>query len=216
MKWQLNTYLYLFHGYTPSWVFNFIIFFIIIYYPNAEVDKKFFKSWDLHIPHWLRDLLWNMRAWSSETRFFFFPKFVESNQFLLEHIPWMNEFHDSGRPFKVAITTSAFFTSSFPAWSCSLMVSAFWIFTFFSWFLKVIFWSMFFPSNSLVKESNLIDVFREDTCSTSWFETESSMIFWDLTKFFLRKASSLISLWNWNLYAHVGVQSIFFREIIYF
>ena len=40
---------------------------------------------------------------------------------------------------------------------------------FFSWFLKVIFRYMFFPSNSLVKESNLIDVFREDTCRTSWF-----------------------------------------------
>ena len=115
MKWQLNTYLYLFHGYIPSWVFNFIVFFIhdsIVSYPNAEVDKKFFKSWDLHIPHWLRDLLWKMRAWSSETRFFFLPKSAESNQFLLEHIPWMNEFHDPGRPFKVAITTSAFFTSS--------------------------------------------------------------------------------------------------------
>ena len=124
MKWQLNTYLYLFHGYTPSWVFNFIIFFIhdsIVYYPNAEVDKQFFKSWDLHIPHWLRDLLWKMRAWSSETSFFFFPKSTESNYFLLEHISWMNEFHDPGNPFKVAITTSAFFTSSFPAWSCPLI-----------------------------------------------------------------------------------------------
>ena len=90
------------------------------------------------------------------------------------------------------------------------------LYFFFSWFLKVIFRSMFFPSNRLVKESNLIDVFREGTCRTSWFETESSIILWALTKFFLWKASSLISLWNWNLYAHVGVQSIFFREIIYF
>ena len=68
MKWQLNTYLYLFRGHTPSWVFSFIVFFIhdsIISYPNAEVDKKFFKSWDLQIPHCLRDLLWMMRAWSS-------------------------------------------------------------------------------------------------------------------------------------------------------
>ena len=68
MKWQLNTYLYLFLGYTPSWVFSFIIFFIhdsIISYPNAEVDKKFFKIWGIHIPHWLRDLLWMVRAWSS-------------------------------------------------------------------------------------------------------------------------------------------------------
>ena len=68
MKWQLNTYLYLFCGWTPSWAFSFIIFFIhnsIVSYPNAEVDKKFFKSWDLQIPHCLRDLLWMMRAWSS-------------------------------------------------------------------------------------------------------------------------------------------------------
>ena len=68
MKWQLNTYLYLFRGYTPSWAFSFIVFFIhdsIVSYPNAKVDKIFFKSSDLHIPHHLRDLLWMVRAWSS-------------------------------------------------------------------------------------------------------------------------------------------------------
>ena len=37
----------------------------IVSYPNAEVDKKFFKSWVLHIPHCLRDLLWKVKAWSS-------------------------------------------------------------------------------------------------------------------------------------------------------
>ena len=73
---------------------------------------------------------------------------AESNHLLLAYIH-MKESHDPGRPFKVAITTSAFFTSSFTASSCSLiwetlvkydcMVSAFWIFTFFNWFLKVIF-----------------------------------------------------------------------------
>ena len=133
MKWQLNTYLCLFHGYTPSWVFSFIVFFIhdsIVYYPNAKVDKKFFKSWDLHIPHCLRDLLWMARAWSSiapifsyfsyESSFFFFSESAESNHFLLAHIPCMNESHDPGRLFKVAITTSALFTSSFTASSCSL------------------------------------------------------------------------------------------------
>ena len=132
MKWQLNTYLYLFRGYTPSWAFNFIVFFIhdrIVSYPNAEVDKRFFKSWVLHIPHCLRDLLWMVRAGSSNAPVLssllmgrassFFPKFDESNHFLLEHIPWMNEFHDPGRSFKVAITTSAFFTASFTASSCS-------------------------------------------------------------------------------------------------
>ena len=68
MKWQLNTYLYLFRGWAPSWAFNFIVFFIhnrIIFYPNSKVDKRFFKSWVLHIPHRLRDLLWIVRAWSS-------------------------------------------------------------------------------------------------------------------------------------------------------
>ena len=38
---------------------------------------------------------------------------AESNHFLLAHIPRMNESHDLGRLFKVAITTTAFFTSSF-------------------------------------------------------------------------------------------------------
>ena len=158
------------------------------------MDKRFFKSWVLRIPHCLRDLLWMVRAWSThilfssyESSFFFFPKSAESNHFLLAHIPQMNESHDPGRSFKVVIKTYAFSTSSSTNSGCSLiwetlvkydyMVSAFWIFNFFCWFLKVIFWSMFFPSNRLVKESNLIDVFREDTCSTSWFETESSMIF---------------------------------------
>ena len=73
LKWQLNTYLYLFHGYTPPWVFRFIIFFIhnsIISYPNAKVDKKFFKIWALHIPHCLRDLLWMVRASSSVASIF--------------------------------------------------------------------------------------------------------------------------------------------------
>ena len=37
---------------------------------------------------------------------------AESNQFLLAYILFMNGSHDPGRPFKVAITTSAFFTSS--------------------------------------------------------------------------------------------------------
>ena len=137
----------------------------------------------------------------------------------------MNEFHDPGRTFKVVITTSTFSTSSSTASRCSLiwgtlikydcMVSAFWIFTFFNYLLKVIFWFMF-PSNSLVKKSNIFGVFREDTCGTSWSMIESTMIFLALNKFFLCKALSLISLWNWNLSTHVGVQFIFFKEIKYF
>ena len=93
------------------------------------------------------------------------------------------------------------------------MVSALRIFTFFNWFLKVIFWFLFFPSNSLVKESKHL------WCLWGrhlWYKTESTMIFLALTKFFLWKASNLISLWKWNLCTHVGVQSILLRGIIYF
>ena len=137
----------------------------------------------------------------------------------------MNESHDPQRPLKVAITTSAISTSSTTT-SCSLisetlvkhdcMVSAFWIFTFFNYFLKAILWFIFFPSNILVKESNIFSVFREDTCGTRWSVIESTMNFLTLTKFFLWKDFSLISLWNWNLSTYVGVQFIFIREIIYF
>ena len=164
---------------------------------------------------------------SYETSFFFFPKSTEINHFLLAQIPRMNESHDPRRPFEVAITTSAFFTYSSTASSCSLIwetlvkydciVSAFWIFTFFNYFLKVIFRFMLFSSNTLVKESNIsFGVFREETCSIRWSLIESSMIFLALTKFFLCKAFSLISLWNWNLSTYVGVQIIFFKEIKYF
>ena len=55
-----------------------------------------------------------------ESSLFFFPESVESNHFLLAHIPRMNESHDPGRPFKVVITTSAFSTSSTTS-SCSLI-----------------------------------------------------------------------------------------------
>ena len=58
---------------------------------------------------------------SYESSFFFFPESVESKHFLLAHIPRMNESRDPGRPFKEAITTSVFFTSSFTASSCSLI-----------------------------------------------------------------------------------------------
>ena len=103
MKWQLNTYLYLFHVYTP-WVFSFIVFFIhnsIASYPNAKVDKKFFKSWVLHIPHRLRDLPWIMRAWYSVSPIFsslIMTRASSSSQSLLKVITsfwhtflaWMN------------------------------------------------------------------------------------------------------------------------------
>ena len=35
-----------------------------------------------------------------------FWEFAEGNHFLQAHIPWMNESHDPGRPFKVVITIS--------------------------------------------------------------------------------------------------------------
>ena len=129
-----------------------------------KMDKRLFKNWVLCIHHRLRDILWGESLIFScshflfsyyESSLFFFPESVESNHFLLAHIPCMNESHDPGRPFKVAITTSAFSTSSSTATSCFLiwetlvkydcMVSVFWIFTFFSYFLKFIFQYMLFP-----------------------------------------------------------------------
>ena len=71
------------------------------------------------------------RAWYSIAPIFFFSKSAKSNHFLLQHIPCMNESHDPGRPFKMAITTSAFFTSSFTASSCSLI----WETLMIAWFL---------------------------------------------------------------------------------
>ena len=84
-----------------------------------NMDKSFFKNWVLHIPHRLRDLLWIVSTRSLvapifsfsyyELSFFLcalFPESAESNHFLLEHIPRMNESHDPGRPFKVVIIVS--------------------------------------------------------------------------------------------------------------
>ena len=118
MKWQLNTYLWF-----VSWVDSFLI--LLLHHllhswhhhflSNDKMDNRFFKNWVLHILHRLRDLLWMVRAWSSIAPIFFFSSYesTESNHFLLAHIPRMNESHDPGRPFKMAITTSAFFTSCF-------------------------------------------------------------------------------------------------------
>ena len=93
------------------------------------------------------------------------------------------------------------------------MVSAFQIFTFFNCFLKFIFQFILFPSNSLIKESNIFGVFREDTCGTSRSVIESTMMFLALTKFFLCKALSLISLWNQNL--SMKVSNSFYLERSY-
>ena len=138
------------HKKTISWNDNWILIFIcfmgrILLEPSAlssssfiiasfliHMDKRFFKSWVLHIHHRLRDLLWIMSAWSSVAPIFsslimsfilcvLFPEPAESNHFLLTHIPWMNESHDPRRPFKVVITTSAFSTSSSTTSSCSFI-----------------------------------------------------------------------------------------------
>ena len=93
-----------------------------------KMDKRLLKNWILHIPHCLRDILWELDLQllpsfffsSYETSFFFFPNSVESNYFLLAHILCMNESHDPGRPFKVAITTSTFSTSSSTTSSCKV------------------------------------------------------------------------------------------------
>ena len=77
------------HNKTISWNDNWILIFIcfvgrlllepsasssssfIISYPNAKMDKRFFKNGVLHIPHRLRDLPWIMSAWSSVAPIFF-------------------------------------------------------------------------------------------------------------------------------------------------
>ena len=128
---------------------------------------------------------------------------VHSSQSLLklmilfmEHIPWINESHDLGRPFKVVIRICPSSAFSLIASSCSLiwetlvkydyMVFQFYIFIFLSWFLNVIFWLMLFPSNIVVKESNTsFSVLKDDTWGMRWSLIESAMILLALTNFFL-------------------------------
>ena len=77
----------------------------------------FLIAWGIFFWWWELDLQFLLSSY--ESSFFFFWKSAKSNHFLLAQIPRMNESHDPGRPFKVAITTSAFFTSSFTASICS-------------------------------------------------------------------------------------------------
>ena len=133
----------------------------------------------LPLERWWWSLLffldWTVRAWSSLTIFssqasiqaYYCDQSSHSllnlTNLFLAQIPWMKEPHVLGRPFKLVITISAFSTSSSTSSSCSLnwetlvkydcKVSAFYIFTFFNWFLKVIFFLMFFPSKIFVKSS---------------------------------------------------------------
>ena len=165
------------------------------------MDKKFFKRWVLHIPHRLRDLLWMVRAWSLVAPTFSYRASSScefSSQSLLKlitcfwntflswmnlmilggHLRWPSPFLHSGSSH-----SSTSFSRSYSDFCSSLQIA----------------WSR--------NQTSSVS-FREDTCGTNWSMTESTMIFLDLTKFFLCKASSLISLWNWNLSTHVGVQSI--------
>ena len=129
-------------SWNDNWIFIFICFVDILLNPSTSSSSSFMvASFLIQMTRRIRsssrvEFFIFLIAWgiffeslificshlifsSYDSSFFFFTKSAESNHFLLEHIPWMNEFHDLGRPFKVAITTSAFFTSSFPAWSCS-------------------------------------------------------------------------------------------------
>ena len=95
------------HNKIISWNDNWILIFIcfmgilllessaslsssfIVSYPNSRVDKKFFKSWDLHIPHWLRDLLWMVRAWFSVSPIFSSLLMSRASSYSShEWIPW--------------------------------------------------------------------------------------------------------------------------------
>ena len=81
-------------------------------------------------------------------------------------------------------------------------------------FIFLIAWGIFFESWNLDLQllPSYFGVFREETCGIRWSSIESTIIFLALTKFFLCKAFSLISLWNWNLSTYVGVQFISFKK----
>ena len=105
-----------------------------------------------------------------------------------------------------------------PIFFFSSYYSAFWIFTFFNCFLKAIFWFKFLSSNSLIQESNIFGVFREDTCGISWSVIESTTIFLALIKFFLWVAlasSPYGSVTSPLMYRSKSFSSRI-REILYF
>ena len=132
------------HNQTVSWNDNWILIFIsfvgrFLLEPSASSFSSFIiESFLMQMLRWIRgssrvDFFILLIAWGIlfeslifscshllfsyyESSFFFFSKFSESNHFLLAHIPHMNESHDLGRPFKVAITTSYSTTTS-----CSLI-----------------------------------------------------------------------------------------------
>ena len=160
------------------------------------MDKGFFKIWFLCIPHRMRYLLWMVRAWSSVSPIFSSlimsrasSSYVCSFQSLLKVITsfwhtflaWMNPMILGGHsrwlspllhslllllPLQDVMHSGSSHSSTV---------------------------SIFLSSNSLIKESNIFGVFREDTCGTSWSVIESTVIL-ALIKFFLCRALRLISL----------------------
>ena len=133
------------HNKTISWNDNWILIFIWLVGTLLEPSAST-TSFLIQMLRWIRGSSWVesfifLIAWGSslnreslifscshllffyyESSFFFLcPEFAESNHSILAHIPQMNESHDPGRPFKVAITTSALFTSSFTASICTLI-----------------------------------------------------------------------------------------------
>ena len=79
----------------------------------------FFESWAVDLQLFPSSLL---LLWVELHLVCALPEVSWSNYFLNGYIPWMNESHDPGRPFKVVITIFAFSTSSSTPSSCSCWV----------------------------------------------------------------------------------------------
>ena len=121
------------HNKTISWNDNWILIFIhfvgrlLLKIFSSSFSSFMTSSFLIHMLIWIRGskiiesfiflIAWGIffRWWeldlqlllsSYESSFFLFWKSTKSNHFLLAHIPWMNESHDTGRPFKVVITIS--------------------------------------------------------------------------------------------------------------
>ena len=114
MKWQLNTYLlfvswvdYLDHSALSSSSFmksSFLIQMIRWIRGSSRIEFFIFLiTWGIFFEWWELDL--QLLPSSSSLLI----SRAESNHLLLVYILHMNESHDPGRPFKVAITTSAYF-----------------------------------------------------------------------------------------------------------
>ena len=116
--------------------------------------------------------------------------------FLLAHTPLLKESHSLGKPFKVVITIfssstmslidSNFYLIWYTLVKYDCMVSSFCIFTFLSWFLKIIFPLIFLPSNRLDSvANNFFGFFIEYTWGIKLSLMEYTMILLDLIISFL-------------------------------